>query len=160
MKKTIIIAAAMLLTIAAFAQDGKSIYNKYSKADNVSAVYISPAMFRMIGALPDMEIRSEDVNLTQAISSLSGMYLIDSDNPSINAGIRKDVEVLVKSGSYELLMEAKDDGEITRIYMLAQGETVKSFVLLTHKEKESTFICLEGELTKRLLEELILKIRK
>ena len=46
MKKIFAIAAAMLVTVSAFAQDGKSIYKKYSDAENVSAVYISPAMFR------------------------------------------------------------------------------------------------------------------
>ena len=38
MKKIFAIAAAMLVTVSAFAQDGKSIYKKYSDAENVSAV--------------------------------------------------------------------------------------------------------------------------
>ena len=46
MKRFILIALAALFGAGAFAQDGKSIYNKYSEAENVSAVYISPAMFR------------------------------------------------------------------------------------------------------------------
>ena len=44
MKKIFIVAVAMLLTFTAFAQDGRSIYNKYSDAKGVSAVYVSPAM--------------------------------------------------------------------------------------------------------------------
>ena len=38
MKKIFAIAAAMLVTVSAFAQDGKSIYKKYSDAENVSEI--------------------------------------------------------------------------------------------------------------------------
>ena len=55
MKRIIILFAALLLSFSAFAQNGKSIYQKYSDAENVSAVYVSPAMFRMIGQIPDLE---------------------------------------------------------------------------------------------------------
>ena len=50
MKKIALIAAFSLLVATAFAQDGKSIYNKYSDEKNVSAVYISPTMFRLMEA--------------------------------------------------------------------------------------------------------------
>lgn len=157
MKRIFIIAATMLLTVAAFAQDGKSIYNKYSDAENVSAVYISPAMFRMIGKLPDMEVNDENVNLTPVIRSLTGLYLIDSDNPAINADIRKDVEAFVNAGTYEVLMEAKNGGETMRIYVVSKAGMVKSFVLLAYEKNECTFICLEGELPQKQLEELLAK---
>ena len=56
MKRIIILFAALLLSFSAFAQNGKSIYQKYSDAENVSAVYVSPAMFRLIGRIPDMDM--------------------------------------------------------------------------------------------------------
>lgn len=157
MKKIFIVAAMMLLAVTTFAQNGKSIYNKYSDAENVSAVYISPAMFRMIGKLPDMEVNDENVNLTPIIRSLTGLYLINSDNPAINADIRKDVETFVKSGSYEVLMEAKDGGETMRIYVVSKAGMVKSFVLLAYEKNECTFICLDGELPQKQLEDLLAK---
>ncbi|MCM1178370.1 MAG: DUF4252 domain-containing protein [Clostridium sp.] len=155
MKKIIISAAMMLLTITGFAQDGKSIYKKYSEAKNVSAVYISPAMFRMIGKIPDMEVGGGGVNLTPVIKSLTGMYLIDSENVEINASIRKDVEAFVNSGSYEILMEAKDDGETMRIYTVSKDNIVTSFVLLAYEKDECTFICLDGQMAQEQLEKLI-----
>ena len=51
MKKLFIIAAVMLLGTLAKAQDAKSIYNKFSDEQGVSAVYISPSMFKLIGKL-------------------------------------------------------------------------------------------------------------
>ncbi|MDE6147627.1 MAG: DUF4252 domain-containing protein [Bacteroidales bacterium] len=160
MKKIFTIAAMMLLAATSFAQDGKSIYKKYSEADNVSAVYISPAMFRMMGRIPDLEVGDGDMNLTPVIKSLTGMYLIDSENKKINANIKKDVEEFVKSGSYEILMEAKDDGETVRVYVVSHEETVSSFVLLAYEPNECTFICLDGQMAKKQLEELMAKVGK
>ena len=94
MKKIFAIAAAMLVTVSALAQDGKSIYKKYSDAENVSAVYISPAMFRMMGKIPDMEVGDSDMNLTPVIKSLTGLYLVSSENGSINAKLKADAESL------------------------------------------------------------------
>ena len=42
MKQFYIIVAMLLLSISAFAQDGRSLYNKYSDLADVEAVYISP----------------------------------------------------------------------------------------------------------------------
>ena len=74
MKKIIAIAAAMLLALCASAQSSKSLYNKYSGEKGISAVYISPAMFRLIGKLPELELADEDVDISRIIKSLEGMY--------------------------------------------------------------------------------------
>ena len=63
MKRFFILAAMLLVTISSFAQDGKSIYQKYSDSENISAVYVSPAMFKMIGKLPDIELNDGEVSI-------------------------------------------------------------------------------------------------
>ena len=63
MKRIILLAVLLLTALTASAQSGKSIYQKYSDAENVSAVYISPAMFRLIGKIPDLEVGENHVNL-------------------------------------------------------------------------------------------------
>jgi len=160
MKRITIIAAAMLLTIAGFAQDGKSIYKKYSDAENVSAVYISPSMFRMVGQIPDLELKDEDINLTPIIKSLNGLYLVNSENKQINSRIRDDVETFVKSGKYELLMEMKDQGDTVHIYTSGDEDTVTGFVMLAYENDECTFICLDGQMPRRQLEELLARAGK
>ncbi len=141
-------AVMMVLCVAAFAQDGKSIYNKYSDKENVSAVYISPSMFKLIGNLPDISMPDEDVNLTPYIKELKGMYLIDSENASINSALLADAEKMVKSGKYELLMEAKDSGEIARIYVVTSADMVQSFVMIASEPGECTVICIDGKIAK------------
>lgn len=157
MKRIILLFAALLLTCTAFAQNGNSIYQKYSDAENVSAVYVSPAMFRLIGRIPDLEMGEDNVNLTPIIRSLSGLYILNSENKAINASLRADAEKFIKSGKYELLMEAKDSGETVRMYTVGSEKTIEGFVMLAAETDEVTFICLGGQMPRKEFEELLAK---
>ena len=157
MKRIIILFAALLLSFSAFAQNGKSIYQKYSDAENVSAVYVSPAMFRMIGQIPDLEVGQENVNLTPVIRSLTGLYILNSENAAINGSLRADAERFINSGRYELLMEAKDSGETVRIYTVGNDSVIEGFVMLAAEASEVTFICLDGQMPRKDFEELFSK---
>ena len=155
MKRIVILFAALLLTVSAFAQNGKSIYQKYSDAENVSAVYISPAMFRLMGQIPDMEVGEDKVNLSPIIRSLTGLYVLDSENPSINGSLRADAERYIKSGRYELLMEVKDSGETVHIYTVGNEKVIEGFVMLAAQSDEVTFICLDGQMPRKEFEDLM-----
>lgn len=156
MKKFAIIAAALLMGVASYAQSAKSIYNKYSEEPKVSAVYISPAMFRLMGSLPEISMPDGDINLGPIIKDMQGMYLIDSENLDINKSIREDAEKLVKSGKYELMLEAKDDGEVVRIYTENKGEDIiTSFVMIASEQDECVFISINGTIPRDELEKLI-----
>lgn len=155
MKRIIALAATLLLTLSAFAQNGKAIYQKYSDAEGVSAVYISPAMFRMIGRIPDLETGDGKVNLTPVIRSLTGMYIINSGNQDINGTLRSEVERFISSGRYELLMEAKDSGETVRMYTVGTEKLISGFVMLAAQAEEVSFICLDGEMPREQFETLV-----
>lgn len=161
MKRIAILAALLLTTISSFAQSGKSIYQKYSEAEGVSAVYISPAMFRLIGKIPDLYTgEDESVNLAPIIQSLSGMYVIDSENPSINATLKADAEKFVNNGHYELLLEAKESGEVVRMYSVGSETVVNGFVMISDEGAEMTFIYLDGKMNRDDLENLLAESMK
>lgn len=156
MKKLIIMAVAMLLSVAAFAQDGKSIYSRYSGKEGVSSVYISPAMFRLMGKLPEMKSAGKDLDLSSILTSFSGLYLIESENKSINSSLKADVENAVKKGSYELLLEANDSGELVQLYTIGE-DIVKSLIFYTVSGDEYTFISIDGNIKMSDLMEMISK---
>ena len=157
---TTIIAALLLISLSAFSQNGKSIYQKYSEAEGVSAVYISPAMFRLIGKIPDMNVQGEDIDLAPVIRSLTGLYVIDSENPSINASLKADAEKFVRSGHYELMMEAKDSGETVRMYTVGSKDIVTGFVMIADVPNETTFIFIDGKMNRDDLDNLLSKAMK
>ena len=156
MKRISIIAVLLLVTIASFAQSGRSIYEKYSDNDGVSAVYISPAMFRLIGKLPEIAGSEEEtVDLAPVIRTLTGMYLISSENPAIREALASDVKKFVSSRKYELLMEAKDSGQTMKMYTVGDQKTVNSFVMYAIDESEATFICIDGNMNREDLEKVL-----
>ena len=158
MKKTIVIAAMMLFSLCGFAQTAKSIYNRYSEAEKVSTVYISPAMFKLMGSIPAFELVDEDVNITPIINSLEGMYIISSENPEVSREMRMDIEKMVSKGEYELRMEAEDDGDRVRMFTRTAADIVKSFVMLAVSDEECTFIMFDGSIDQKKFAQLISSI--
>ena len=160
MKKFYILVVMLLVSVSAFAQNGRSLYNKYSDSPNVEAVYISPAMFRLIGKIPDMEVEDGSVNLGPIIKSLSGLYILSIKEDRIAEELADDVNRFIKKGQYELLMEAKDNGEVMRMYTVGDDFVVNSFVMLARQGDEVDFICLDGTMPRDQLEALIAEATK
>lgn len=155
MKKIITILTALALAVTALAQNGKDLYNKYSDLEGVSAVYVSPAMFRMIGKIPDIDMEDANVNLTPIIRNLTGFYLLDAEDPGVAAKLHAEVKRLLDGKQYELLFEAKENGEVTRLFTAGSGNVVTSIVLITSEASEFTFMTLEGQMDREELENIL-----
>lgn len=158
MKRLYIILVLIVMSVSAFAQDGKAIYNKYSDLEGVQAVYISPAMFRLIGKIPNIEMGEGEVNLAPTIRAMQGFYLISSEKPALIKEIKADVTKRIEKGHYELLMEAKDNGEAVRFFTSGDEKTVRSFIMLAAEPDETTFIAIDGEMSREELEKIIGKM--
>ena len=112
-------------------------------------------MFRLMGRIPDVETGEGKVNFSTIIRSLSGMYILNSENPAINDNLRGEAEKFIKSGHYELLMEAKDSGETVRMYTVGTEKVINGFVMLAAEAAEVTFICLDGQMPRDDFEKLV-----
>lgn len=160
MKKILAIAFMLLVAAGAYAQEGKRIYTKYSDSEGVSAVYISPSMFKIIGKLPEMEVEvgdGETMDIAPLVRSFSGFYLLDIEDNSLASELRTEVNSMIGKGRYEMLMEMKDSGTTVRIYTAGDEKTIESFIFLACEGDEAQFICLEGSMNRKDVEELIAK---
>ena len=163
MKKIYAIAIMLLLAIGAHAQEGKRIYKKYSDSENVSAVYISPAMFKIIGKIPELNIElgeGEKFDLAPLVNTFSGFYMLDICNKQLADELGKEVNNMISKGRYEMLMEIKDDGTVVRIYTSGNEKTIESFIFIANEPDETTFFCLEGAMNRSDVETLIAKAAK
>ena len=160
MKKIYILVVMLLMSVTAFAQNGRSLYNKYSDAPNVEAVYVSPAMFRLIGKIPDIDVQDESVILGPIITSRACLDSLSSSDERLAADLADDVNRFIKKGQYELLMEAKDNGEVMRLYTVGNDKIVNSLVMLARQEGETDFICIDGDMPRDDLENLIAEAAK
>ena len=149
----------LLIAVGAFAQEGKRLYNKYSDQEGVSAVYISPAMFKLMGQLPDINVETADgkkMDMAPLVRSFSGFYMLSFERKSAaSAELYKEVTSLVNKGNFELLMEVKDDGSTIRMYTLGDEKVVSSFVCIINEEDETMFFSLEGSMNRSDIEKLI-----
>jgi hypothetical protein len=158
MKRIIILAVLLLSATIASAQEGKNIYNRYSGGKGVSAVYISPSMFKIIGKLPDLEMETADgtsMNLAPLINSFQGFYMLDISNPATVSTINQDVASMISKGRYELMMEVKDEGETLQIYTSGNEKIIESFVFIASDGDSVQFICIDGEMNRSDIEKLI-----
>ena len=160
MKRFALIITAAVLSLSAIAQDGKSIYNKYSNEEGVSAVYISPAMFRLIGKIPEIKTEENGVDLSPIIRSLTGMYIISTSNPKVREKIHDEASRFVKSKKYELLMEAKDNGEAMNMYTIGNDKIINGFVFLAKDGEETSFICFDGNIDRKQFEDTVSSLTK
>lgn len=162
MKKLFTIAAVLLLGTLAHAQDSKTIYNKFSDEKGVSAMYISPSMFKMIGKLPEIEIgdNGEKVDITPIVNTLKGFYLLNSSDDGIVRRLNNDVKGLLDKGSFELMMEAKNDGETIRIYTDGDDNIIRSLVMMALSGSEATFLSMDGLINREALEQMIARSRR
>ena len=158
MKRIIIFAILLLSATIASAQEGKNIYNKYSGGQGISAVYISPSMFKIIGKLPDLQMETGDdksINLPSLINTFQGFYMLEISNPTTVSAINKDVASMISKGKYELMMEVKDEGETLRIYTYGNDKTIESFVFIASDGGSLQFICIDGAMKRSDIENLI-----
>ena len=149
----------LLIAVGAFAQEGKKLYNKYSDQEGVSAVYISPAMFKLVGQLPDINVdmaNGEKMDVAPLVRSFSGFYMLSFEQKSAaSAELYKEVTAMVNKGNFELPMEVKDSGSTVRMYTLGDEKTVSSFVCIINEDDETMFFSLEGSMDRSDLEKLI-----
>ena len=148
MKKIIILLFAFAVSMVSSAAQNskKKIYSEYSGKPGVSAVYISPAMFKLMKTVPDIEINSQEVNFSRFIRTLEGMYILNTSDQDIASRLAKDVESELRYGKHELLMEAIEENQTTRIYIVQNDSIVSDLILLSRDGHSTSYISITGEM--------------
>ena len=147
MKKIISAFMLALVCMTGFAQNAaKDIYTRYSGREGVSSVYVSPAMFKLIRKLPDLSVSGENVNLTNIVKELEGLYILNTDEGSLGKALSEDAEKMIRSGKLEVMMEANEGGTKTRMYVAEKDGIVSELVLYTKEPGEVTLISVCGKM--------------
>jgi 3-keto-L-gulonate-6-phosphate decarboxylase len=121
----------------------------------VEAVYISPAMFRMIGKIPDVEFKDGEIDFSPIIKSMSGFYVLEASDAKVAADLYAEVKKFIDKGQYELLIETKENGEVTRIYSYGDEKTVSSLIMITQEQGETMYVSIDGKMDREELENLL-----
>ena len=160
MKRTLLTIMIALAALTASAQNYKSLYQKYSDDERVTAVYISPAMFKMIGKLPEVRIEDNDLDLAPMIKSMTGFYMLQTEDKDLAEKISKDIFKVVGANKYETLMEVKEKGQRINILSLGDKDILKSLLLTVFDGGESMFIGIDGLMKREEVEDAVSTVGK
>ena len=150
-----IAAIAALLALSCLGASAQNeLYKKYSSTPGITKVYISKAMFSLMGSSSgkgrkmNIDAGGGEVDVSKLSRKLTGLYILSTENPKVGQQLLSDFAALSKGKNIELLMEVEDEGDKIKMYSIKKGDINTDF-FLTSKESdgEITVLHLEGSLT-------------
>lgn len=132
----------LMLLIPLFCQAQKSLFNTYSDMKGVSSVYISKAMIEM-----NSNLFTKDIYIGKVSGKLDGVQILSTMDNNIKKNMRKDIQSLVHSSKYELLMKQKGIVSSSEFYVNRKGDKVRELVMVIDGAASLKFVYLEGEMT-------------
>ena len=87
-------------------------------------------MFGLMKELPDIQVEAGEVNLSSVIRTFDGMYILEVEDRALSDSLEAEISGLVGQGRFELLMEAAEESEQMRIYIVRKDDVVTDFLCL------------------------------
>lgn len=114
MKKLAILIA---LVCAPFLSSAQGIFDSYEDEKDVTSVVVTKNMFKLLGKI---DVQSDDIEVKEymkMVNSLENIKVFMTENESIGARMKADVQKYVSSSKgLEELMRVKDDGKNVKFY--------------------------------------------
>lgn len=128
-----------------------SLFEKFEDAKNVESVYISKAMFELIGSGLGSKLvgvkSMEDFLIRDKLSKIDHLYILSSKDAKMAKGLAEAFATYYKEGKFEELMRMKDDGKKTTIYMQQLKNKMSEFGLFSTGDGNTQIISIVGTLT-------------
>lgn len=141
MKTKYILITILCLSFAqfSFAQNNSNkLFDKYADMDNVTSVYISKAMFKMMPA-----IETGGLNLINMIGKIESLQVLTTERADLTNDMQKEFSQLVGKG-HEELMRVRDGKTRATFYADMKGNNVKDLLMLAKTDSTFTVIQLLG----------------
>ena len=145
MKRQILFLLIALCTFTALSAQN-ALYKKYSGKKGVTSVYVSQAMLEM---MPSFDVKSDNMDISNMLSKLTGIYILNTSDVSTTEQLMKDTEHFGKDQNYELLMQVRDDGDNVDFFVKKNkgNNLIQELVMLVKEPDEFVMIQLLGNMT-------------
>lgn len=141
----------MLLLLSLFCQAQANLFNKYNDLKGVSSVYISKAMIES-----NPNLFTKDVYIGKVSGLLNSVQVLSTIDSNLRKELRKDLNALVESSKYELLMKQKGTVSSSAFYMSRKGDKVKELIMILDGAATLKFVYLEGEMTLKDIQNIMM----
>ena len=143
--KTKIILTSLLLMFGLMAVQAQNsdMFEKLSNHKDVTTVYISKSLLNM---MPNLDTGGADIK--SLAGKLEQLEIYNTNgNKEANSLIRKEVEALTKSKTYETLMKIKDGTDNVTFYAHKEKDRFKDLIMFVNEPDDCTIIRIMGNFT-------------
>ena len=137
MKKLVIIAAVMLMSMTGFSQ---SVFDKFEDLEGVTSVILNQKMFKMLATMGVDIDDPEAKEYVEMAKNITGFKVFTTGDESISADMKATVTKYLKSSALEELMRIKDGDQTVKFYVKEGKDEnhVKEFLMFVSGLKEMT----------------------
>ena len=132
---TNIIVAIMLAMTSINAQAQKNPFDKFSDYKDVTYIYISKTMLKLVGTTAIPSINGIDIN--EFGSKLNSIQIITSEKSS-KKSLKTEALSIIKKDSYEKIMQVSEEDNKVDIYF--KEDKKGSIIVMVNDEKDSTVL--------------------
>jgi hypothetical protein len=153
MKKSLLIAAALILSLAAYSQRNPidEIFDKYSEIEGFTSVYISGRMLNMLGGMESKEGNPNNIMLR--LKSIR--ILTENDSISkIDVNFYQELSKKLDMKVYEELMVVKEGKDVTKFLIRQEGDIISELLVISGGTEGNTLISIRGDINLKELSEL------
>ncbi len=145
MKKSAILITLILLPVFIMAQATNidKLMQRYGGQEGVTAVNISPELFRVMSDLDVKEFSGQDF----PIDKLSAVKILTIENPALlkGAGFYEEVTADLDLTMFAEIMTVHDGTDDIRMWMKNEGKQIREFLLVVSSPDEGVVVYISGD---------------
>lgn len=136
-----ILVAIMLMMTSINAQAQKNPFDKFSDYEDVTYIFISEAMLKLVGTTAIPSIDGIDIN--EIGSKLKSIQIITSEKCTKNS-LKSEAMSIIKKESYEKLIQVSEKDNKVDIYF-KDGKKNSIIVMVNDEKDDTVLIVFSGE---------------
>jgi vacuolar-type H+-ATPase subunit F/Vma7 len=152
--KKILVMICLLCSSITGAQNNviNKFFDKYENEDDITAINISKAIFKM---LPN-NVNTGQINMKSILNKIETMRLITSHKTDLMKKMSAEFKSLINNDKYyEELIRIKDNKSIITFNVKKKGESIKELIMIMNDENNFTIIYILGDFILEEIQEIV-----
>ena len=146
MKKFVIGAVMMVLSVGVYAQDNavSKFFSKYQNDESFSQVTVSSKMFSLFTNM-DVE-KPEDKEVLDAISKIKGLRILGKEKTRDSRALYKEAMSMIPQKEYEELLTVRDKDKDMKFFIKEASGKISELVMVLGGNEEFMVLSIFGEI--------------
>lgn len=142
MKRIYFLSILFVMAVISASAQISSVFDRFSDTKDVTSVYISKVMLRM---MPDLD--ANGLKVGDISSKLDCIRVLSTSNknniPIISTNFKKKID----KENYDILLKANDEGDKVVIYMKEGKDGINEYLIAAESSQELNYVLIVGTIT-------------